>query len=56
MVALKGKAAMKIRMQWKTYNGRTIQEACTAKKQFQACCQCSRGVARLDGARGKKQL
>jgi len=56
MVALKGKAAMKIRMQWKTYNWRTIQEASTAKNQFQARCQCSRGVARLDGARGKKQL
>jgi len=55
-VALKGKTAMKIRMQWKTYNWRTIQEACKAKKQFLVCCQCSRGVARLDGARGKKQL
>jgi len=34
MVALKVKAAMKIRMQWKTYNWRTIQEACTAKNLF----------------------
>ena len=47
---------MKIRMQWKTYNWRTIQEACKPKNQFQVCYQCSRGVTRLDGARGKKQL
>jgi len=56
MVALKGKTAMKIRMQWKTYNWCTIQEACKAKKQFQICRQYSRGATRLDGARGKKQL
>ena len=53
---MKGKAAMKIKNQWKTYNWRTIQEACTAKNQFLAWCQCSRGVTRLDGTRGKKQL
>ena len=31
---MKRKTAMKIRMQWKTYNWRTIQEACKAKNQF----------------------
>jgi len=32
MVALKGKAATKMRMQWETYNWRTIQKACKSQK------------------------
>jgi len=56
MIALKGKAAIKMRMQWKTYQWRTIQEACKAKNEFQVCYQCSRGVRRLHGVRGKEQL
>ena len=56
MAALKGKAVMKIRLQWKSYNWRTIQEACKAKNRFQVCCQCSKAETKLDGARGRSKF